>query len=155
MPEVKNPNKNLYFWMSFPTWGQIFWFSIWLDRSWSLFGCFYTLYDKIMYSIFIDLLYLRNKCNIEDISIFYNLFVEYRLWSNHKKLEKMINESRKTCSEGMRMILCYHYWVLFIIHYKQHCRIFSDEQLPSSVYLKSPEELIWAFNNFLLIFSTY
>lgn len=123
------------------------------------FGCFYTLYDEVMYSIFIDLWDLVNKFNIQDISIFDNLFVEYRvwliLWSNCKKLEETMNELRKTCSEGIRMMLCYHCWVLVIIHYKHCCRIFRDEHLPSTVYFKSPEELIWALNNLLLIFSTY
>ena len=66
-----------------------------------------------------------------------------------------MNESRKTYSKrnkGDAVLSC---WVLFIVHYKHRCRMFSDEHLPSSVYLKSPEELIWTLNNLLLIFSTY
>lgn len=75
-----------------------------------LFGYFYTLYDKLMYFIFIDLWYLLNKFNIQDISIFDSLFVKYRvrliLWSNCKKLEEIMSELRKTCTEGIRMMPC-------------------------------------------------
>lgn len=42
-------------------------------------GCSYPLYDKLMYSIFIDLWHLLNKLNIQDISIFITFFVDYSM----------------------------------------------------------------------------
>lgn len=57
-----------------------------------------------------------------------------------------MNESRKMCSEGKGMMLCYCCWMLFITVYKHSCRIFTDEHLPRPVYLKRPEEWVWALN---------